>query len=1361
LNTTGAKNTFIGPTAGRVNTTGGQNAFVGGRAGFNNTIGNQNSFIGWQAGQQNVSGNENTFIGKYAGSSNTTGSLNTYIGSNADGSPSLTNATAIGAGAQVAQSNSVVLGNNANVGIGTSAPTNTLHVVRAVRLVDGNQALGKVLVSDADGNASWQTPSGGGGSSTLDQAYDQGGAGAGRTITADAGAVKVAGSDGLLVTGAILSGAGIEVSGTGTRMFFNPSKAAFRAGYVENDRWDDINLGIGSIGLGISTQASGYASISIGSYNSSLGTNSVTLGTNNVASGNYSTSIGWWAISEGDYSLATGLRTNAPSFTETVIGAFNTEYTPSSSTESVNTDRLFTIGNGTSLENQSDALRMLKNGNTAIGNIDPTTKLDVDGQVRIRGGNPGAGKVLTSDANGLATWQTPSGGGGGSSTLDQAYDQGGAGAGRTITADAGAVRISGSDGLLVNGTFGSGANPELTGAGTRMFFNPRKAAFRSGTVSGTQWNNANIGDYSVAIGQDNTASGSSSVALGASNTASNQSTLALGGANAAIAPNAVAIGSANTVNESFGIAVGNNNTATAQSGAAFGNLNNASALGATAIGYSNSAAGVQSTAIGIGNITWGANAMAIGNGSTANAESSMTLGTGATTHSPAEIALGSHNTLYTPASPTAWNDADRLLVVGNGVDDSNRSDALTILKNGNVGIGQSVPTADLEVSGQVKITGGNPGAGKVLTSDANGLATWQTPSAGGGGGSSTLDQAYDQGGAGAGRTITADAGAVKVAGTDGLLVTGSFNSGAGVEVSGAGTRMFFNPKKAAFRVGQVDADQWDESNVGVSSMAIGEDSKASGQNSLAIGLAAIASGPASMSISNGGTASGTSSFAMGNSTVATGQYALALGRDANAGGDNSIAIGRNNGTLGANSISLGFGGVTLGLNSATLGNENTVAGSYSVVLGNNSAASGEKASVFGDHLMARSGFETVVGRFNVDVVNPNSTDSWHVNDRLFVVGNGTADNSRSDAMVILKNGNTGVGTSNPLSKFEVSYSSGLGTPQALLTETTADNYARLTLRNSNQTSFWTMSALNTGTAGNDRLNLYHSVAGDVLTLSGGGNVGIGYGTPTYKLAVNGDAAKPGGGSWTVASDARLKQDINEYKDGLKEILAIRPVTYRYNEQSGHNTEKEYVGVIAQELKEVAPYMVGSFQKDEQTYLDVDNSAMTYMLINAMKEVNTKVEAVSTEGMVSREEFENKLAQKDAEIAELKSLVNQILTDQRQFEGDLQQCCFEHSNANGATGLDQQSALDTPQLEQNQPNPFHENTTIKYYLPNGTRTASITISDLNGVQLKTLDLGGTRGFGQVLISGGAFAAGTYIYTLTVNGKVMDSKRMVLL
>ncbi len=51
---------------------------------------------------------------------------------------------------------------------------------------------------------------------------------------------------------------------------------------------------------------------------------------------------------------------------------------------------------------------------------------------------------------------------------------------------------------------------------------------------------------------------------------------------------------------------------------------------------------------------------------------------------------------------------------------------------GNVGIGTTSPGAKLEVNGQIKIQGGSPGAGKILTSDASGLASWQTAASGDG-----------------------------------------------------------------------------------------------------------------------------------------------------------------------------------------------------------------------------------------------------------------------------------------------------------------------------------------------------------------------------------------------------------------------------------------------------------------------------------------------------------------------------------------------------------------------------------------------------------------------------------------------------
>ena len=67
--------------------------------------------------------------------------------------------------------------------------------------------------------------------------------------------------------------------------------------------------------------------------------------------------------------------------------------------------------------------------------------------------------------------------------------------------------------------------------------------------------------------------------------------------------------------------------------------------------------------------------------------------------------MGSYNTLISPKSFYQWNPQDRLFVIGNGSSYSNRSDALVVLKNGHVGIGDSTPTeGTLVVSGTVVVS---------------------------------------------------------------------------------------------------------------------------------------------------------------------------------------------------------------------------------------------------------------------------------------------------------------------------------------------------------------------------------------------------------------------------------------------------------------------------------------------------------------------------------------------------------------------------------------------------------------------------------------------------------------------------------
>jgi uncharacterized protein YjbI with pentapeptide repeats len=146
----GSQNTLIGWRAGRAASNGG-NTMVGASAGLATTTGNVNTFIGQEAGMNNIGGTTNVFIGNSSGITNITGHQNVLIGNNSDvGASGLLNASAIGYRAFVNQSNSLVLGGingvngaiaNTNVGIGTSTPSEILHVVGNSKIT-GNIILG-------------------------------------------------------------------------------------------------------------------------------------------------------------------------------------------------------------------------------------------------------------------------------------------------------------------------------------------------------------------------------------------------------------------------------------------------------------------------------------------------------------------------------------------------------------------------------------------------------------------------------------------------------------------------------------------------------------------------------------------------------------------------------------------------------------------------------------------------------------------------------------------------------------------------------------------------------------------------------------------------------------------------------------------------------------------------------------------------------------------------------------------------------------------------------------------------------------------------------------------------------------------
>ena len=126
----------------------------------------------------------------------------------------------------------------------------------------------------------------------------------------------------------------------------------------------------------------------------------------------------------------------------------------------------------------------------------------------------------------------------------------------------------------------------------------------------------------------------------------------------------------------------------------------------------------------------------------------------------------------------------------------------------------------------------------------------------------------------------------------------------------------------------------------------------------------------------------------------------------------------------------------------------------------------------------------------------------------------------------------GIGTNSPDSKLQVVSNSTVTSPQIKLFETEAD-YARINFHNSSSTSYWALAGLNSTTNANERFNIYNSTSGDVFSISGTGNVGIGTAPSTsYKLKINGGivTAYDGTGA-TIHSTNTSTSRLAGYFDG--------------------------------------------------------------------------------------------------------------------------------------------------------------------------------------------------------------------------------------
>ena len=208
-----------------------------------------------------------------------------------------------------------------------------------------------------------------------------------------------------------------------------------------------------------------------------------------------------------------------------------------------------------------------------------------------------------------------------------------------------------------------------------------------------------------------------------------------GTANEVSGANSAASGSGNKVTGTSSYALGTNNEVTGNLAGASGSGNKVSGDLASASGSNNTVSSVSSIAAGNGNTSSGMYAISQGQDNKALSPFSYLVGVGNETNSLGSIVFGRYNAI-TDGSPLALVPTDAFFQLGNGTSAATRSNIMTVLKNGNIGIGLGTakPNERLEINGgNVKISTLNTNTGaatdKIVVVDPSGVLKSINPSA--------------------------------------------------------------------------------------------------------------------------------------------------------------------------------------------------------------------------------------------------------------------------------------------------------------------------------------------------------------------------------------------------------------------------------------------------------------------------------------------------------------------------------------------------------------------------------------------------------------------------------------------------------
>jgi len=253
----------------------------------------------------------------------------------------------------------------------------------------------------------------------------------------------------------------------------------------------------------------------------------------------------------------------------------------------------------------------------------------------------------------------------------------------------------------------------------------------------------------------------------------------------------------------------------------------------------------------------------------------------------------------------------------------------------------------------------------------------------------------------------------------------------------------------------------------------------------------------------------------------------------------------------------------------------------------------------------------------------------------------------------------------------------------------------------------------------------------------GGNSNL---TNTYWAGYFNGPAGCTANAWTL-SDMNLKNNIQPLTGALDNLMKLQPKTYTFkvNDYPGINFDQApQMGLLAQDVEKIYPNLVKQAGLPEQKDAkgNLINKAYSFKMMNYTGLIPVVISSV--------QEQQTEIQQLQNTVSDLQDKYNTLLAEMSQLQ-----------NNQGSQLNNQQ-----PSLGQNVPNPFNQSTVINYYLPANMPNASITIHSIAGVAVQSFTIT-SPGTGHVSVSAGTLAPGTYQYDMTVNGKIIDSKKMVII